>query len=292
MAGANLVNVRLARNRSQFDAGAFGLTVAMVRVNFGERGVCAAVNLLHDGEIETAKQMRPDGVRISRPAVTSDLNHAGNTLGQVSYKVVGVGVIALARQMRDNQLRAPVKGKIGVKIAALGVPFGCAALAHADTRPKLIKLDGLGFDVADGFIVKAFALLANDAQHVQYSVFVAAAQSSGCLDSAAFRQAADNLDDFGFVQTQADEPALLVEVFAARRIQTFEPLHGLILSAEKSRLFGLTATAYTFRHLRLSRRSLTVALCSFQDTTEGFGLWLRRASVSSIGTASFLSLTY
>ena len=58
-----------------------------------------------------------------------------------------------------------------------------------------------------------------------HGVFVATAQSGGCPDAAAFGQATDDLDDFGFVQTQADEPPLLVEGFAARRIEATEALH-------------------------------------------------------------------
>src|ERR1017187_6517063 len=141
VACANLVHVRLASNGFQFDASAFGLAVTMVRVNFVQGFPLTAINLLHDGKVETAKQVCADCVRISRPAVTSDLNHAGDTLCQVRNEVVRVAVIPLARQMRDNQFCSAVKCKIGVKIATLGVPFGCAALAYANPRPKLVKLD-------------------------------------------------------------------------------------------------------------------------------------------------------
>ena len=42
-------------------------------------------------------------------------------------------------------------------------------------------------------------------------------------------------------------------------------------------------------HLDLSRPSLTVNL-NLLDSTEGFGLWLRRASVETTGTALFYLL--
>src|SRR5208282_1014907 len=99
VAGANLVNVRVASNGIEFDAGAFGLAVTVIRVSFIQGDIIPAVNLLHDSEIETAKQMSANVVRIGTPAVRSDLNHAGNALGQVRNKVVCVAVIPLARLM-------------------------------------------------------------------------------------------------------------------------------------------------------------------------------------------------
>jgi len=63
-------------------------------------------------------------------------------------------------------------------------------------------------------------------------------QSGGCLDSATFRQTTDDLDDFGFVQTQADKPALLIKCFATSGIQATEALHGCRTGFEAAKLFG------------------------------------------------------
>lgn len=56
MAGANLVNVRLAGNGSQYDARAFGLTVTVVWVNSTQDlfAVAPAINLLHHSKVKTA----------------------------------------------------------------------------------------------------------------------------------------------------------------------------------------------------------------------------------------------
>ena len=65
VAGANLVHVRLASNRFQFDAGAFGLDVAVVWVDCLKWLSLTAVNILHHGEVKTAKQMSADCIGIS-----------------------------------------------------------------------------------------------------------------------------------------------------------------------------------------------------------------------------------
>lgn len=245
MAGANLVHIRVASNGFQFDAGASWLAVTVLKKCSLQNvfSIALAVNLLHDGKVETAKQVFADGRDIRTPAVTGDLNHAGDTRCQVLNEVVCVLIIPLARQVRNNQLCAPVNAKKREKVAALSVPFSCAALAYPNPRPKLVKLDGLGFDVADNRIVKAFGLRANDAHDFKHGVFITACQSCRCPDADAFRQAADDLDDFGFVQAQADEPALLVESFSASWIEATEALHGTGAGFETAEFFDFTAAA-------------------------------------------------
>jgi hypothetical protein len=116
-------------------------------------------------------------------------------------------------------------------------------LAYADPRPKFVKLDGFSFDVADNRIVEAFGLLSNRAHDFKHGVFITAAQSGGCPDATSFRQATHDLDDFGFIQTQADEPALLVEGFAASWIEATEALHRTGAGFETAKFFDFTATA-------------------------------------------------
>jgi hypothetical protein len=62
---------------------------------------------------------------------------------------------------------------------------------------------------------------------LKHGVLVAAAQSQSgrCPHAAPFRQAAHDLDNFVFVQTQADEAALLVECFPASGVEATEALH-------------------------------------------------------------------
>jgi hypothetical protein len=177
------------------------------------------------------------------PAVTSDLNQAGDTLGQVRNKIVGVAVIPLACQMRDNQLRPAVNSKKGEEITAQFIVRRCATLADANTRPKLVKLNGLGLDVADNRIMETFALLANRSHDFKHGVFIAAAQSGACPDSAAFGKTAHDLDDFDFVQAQADEPALLIKGFAASWIEATETLHRTGAGFETAEFLDFSTTA-------------------------------------------------
>ena len=93
--------------------------------------------------------------------------------------------------------------------------------------------------------MQPFSLCANDTHHFKHRVFITAAQSGGCPDSAAFAQATNDLDDFGFVQTQADEPALFVEGFTARWIEATEALHRAGTGFETAEFLGFTATGYT-----------------------------------------------
>lgn len=143
MRRANLVNVRLTRNGFEFDARAFWLAVTMIRVNgVGDMfTVALAINLLHHSEIKTAKQMISDCRNVCAPTVTGDLNHAMHASSQVSDKIICVRVIPFASPMRDNQLCAAVYAQKGVEVAALGVPFGCAALTNTNARPQFIQLD-------------------------------------------------------------------------------------------------------------------------------------------------------
>ncbi|MGA2029199.1 MAG: hypothetical protein ABSG87_03900 [Verrucomicrobiota bacterium] len=229
-----------------------------------KRVVVLAINLLHNGEIETAKQVSAERRDISRPAVTSDLNHAVNPLGQVSNEVVCVAVITFASEMRDNQFRAAFKRKERVEVPALGFPQTCTTLADANTRPKFVQLNGFGFDVAHNLIVKAFTLRADDTNHFKHSVLVTAAQSRRCANATAFAQASHDLNDFSFVQTNADETALLVECFPASRVKATEALHRCRLGFEAAKLFDFTAAAYTVVHLRLSRPRLK--MCVYLET--------------------------
>ena len=223
VAGANLVHVRLASNGSQFDAGAAWRAVTANRVKsvpcfqrveivFAVHG---AVNLLHHGKIETAKQVAANGRDIGLEAVTGDLNHARDAGSQVGNKVVGGLIIPPARQVRDNQLGAAVNAKKGVEVTAQLVGRSGKRLANPNPRPQFVKLDGFGLNLAHGLIVEAFALFANDVQHFQHGILVAPTKPSRCPNAATFRQAAHDLNDFGFVQTQADEPALLVKSLSA-----------------------------------------------------------------------------
>ena len=73
--------------------------VTVVRIDSVKGVTLTAVNILHHGEVETAKQVSAKGVRIGQPAIRRDLNHAGDALGQVRNKVVCVAVIPFAGQM-------------------------------------------------------------------------------------------------------------------------------------------------------------------------------------------------
>lgn len=105
---ANLVNIGCARNRFEFYAGAFWRAVTADCVIPIEFVVRLSINLLHHGEIKTAKQMISECRNVCAPAVTGDLNHAVHTLSQVCHEVVCAGVIPLASQVRDYQFCAPV----------------------------------------------------------------------------------------------------------------------------------------------------------------------------------------
>jgi hypothetical protein len=69
------------------------------------------------------------------------LNHAINPLGQIRNEVIGVLIITLARQMRDNQLRAAVYARKCVEVAVQFIFRRCAALTNPDPRPKFVELN-------------------------------------------------------------------------------------------------------------------------------------------------------
>jgi len=102
--------------------------------------------------------MAADCRDIRLEAVTGDLNYARDAGSQVRNKVVCVLIIPLAGQVRDNQFRAAVNSKEREKVTAKLVAWRCPALAQSDSRPKFVKLDGFGFDVADNLIMEAFGL--------------------------------------------------------------------------------------------------------------------------------------
>jgi hypothetical protein len=111
-AGANFVYIGSGRSDFEFDASAMRLAVAIIRAN-AERNTFIrvfAVICLHQGQIDSAKQMRADCRDMGHPTIARHLKKAGYTRGQVCNKIIGVLIISLARQMRDNQfhqLREP-----------------------------------------------------------------------------------------------------------------------------------------------------------------------------------------
>jgi len=180
---------------------------------------------------------------IGRPAIAGDLNATSDAGSQVRRKVICVLVIPLACQVRDNQLGAAVNSKKRVKIAAQLVAFSCPALAQSNPRPQFVKLDGFGLNLANRLIVEPFALLANDAHDFKHGVAIATRQPRGCPDADPLCQTAHDLNDFGFVQTQADEAALFVEGFATAWIEATEALHRAGAGFEAAEFLGFTATA-------------------------------------------------
>ena len=143
VAGANLIYIGKSCDSFEFDASATRLAVTMIGVNAAPASftVAFSINLLHHGKVEAAKQMSEECRHIRRPAVTNDLNHAVNPPGQVSHEVIGVAVITLARQMRDNQLRAAVYAKKCAEVAAQFIFRRCAALTNPDRCPKFVELN-------------------------------------------------------------------------------------------------------------------------------------------------------
>jgi hypothetical protein len=141
--GANLVYIGKIYDSFEFDASAMRLAITMIGVNAAPTNFTAAfsINFLHHGKVETAKQMRAECRNIRLPAVTSDLNHAINPLGQIRNEVIGVLIITLARQMRDNQLRAAVYARKCVEVAVQFIFRRCAALTNPDPRPKFVELN-------------------------------------------------------------------------------------------------------------------------------------------------------
>jgi hypothetical protein len=102
--GANLVYIGSPYPDYEFDASAFKLAMAIIRVNAEQNAFTRVfvINLLHYGQIEKAKQMSADCLDISRPTIARHLNHAGHARSQVCNKVIGVLIVTLARQMRAN----------------------------------------------------------------------------------------------------------------------------------------------------------------------------------------------
>jgi len=143
VAGANLVCIRNSSDSFEFDASAMRLAVKMIWVNAASTSFTFAfsINLLHHGKVETAKQMNAECRNMRLPAVTSDLNHAVNPLRQIRNEVIGVLIIALARQMRNNQLHAAVYAKKCAEVAAQFIFRHCAALMNPGARPKFVELN-------------------------------------------------------------------------------------------------------------------------------------------------------
>jgi hypothetical protein len=90
--------------------------------------------------------------------------------------------------------------------------------------------------------MELLGLLADGAKNFPNRLVRATNQACRCSDSATFCQATDNLNDFRFVQTQPNEPALLVEGFAARGIETTIALHRAGFGFETAELLYFTAT--------------------------------------------------
>jgi len=107
MADGNFVYIGSACGDFEFDASAFRLAMEIIRLNAEHNSFTRvfAVNLSHHGQIETATQMSADCGDISSPTIASDLNQAGHARSQVCNKVIGVLIITLVRQMRDNRIR-------------------------------------------------------------------------------------------------------------------------------------------------------------------------------------------
>lgn len=82
--------------------------MAVIRANAMQNAftLVFVINLLSHGQIETTGQMSPAFRDISRPTIGSYLNHAGYARNWVCNKVIGVLIITLASQKRENQLRA------------------------------------------------------------------------------------------------------------------------------------------------------------------------------------------
>ncbi len=68
-------------------------------------------------------------------------------------------------------------------------------------------------------------LLTNRSQHVQHSVFIHPTQSGRSPDSYAFGQAANDLNDFGFIQTEIGKAFSFVECPATGCIETAKALN-------------------------------------------------------------------
>jgi hypothetical protein len=120
MAGANLVYIGSDRSDFESDTSAIRLALAIIRINVEQNAFTRvfAINLLHHGHIETATQMSVDCRDIRRPTAASHLNHARHTRSQVCNKVIGVLIMTLARQMRDNQLCPPVNARKHLEVTA------------------------------------------------------------------------------------------------------------------------------------------------------------------------------
>ena len=109
-------------------------------------------------------------------------------------------------------------------------------------------------------------------------------ESLDCIDAHAFNEQANDLICLFRVNPDAVQRLLDTERLGATR--TAEALHEAVAVAKEPEFLRLTITAMTC-HLTLSSLSLTVTLYLSKDTTEGFGLWLRRASVCALARLCF-----
>jgi hypothetical protein len=157
-------------------------------------------------------------------------------------------------------------------------------LFAAYERVDFIGLNLFGFDVAHSGVQQGGALASNRFQHRQNGVAVTIHKASGCPDANAFTKQRDNLCGFLLVNPHVVQRLLLAECPVASPATI--ALHDAIMIFKTPVFLGFSMTAITL-HLRLSRPSLTVILYLL-DTTEGFGLWLRRASVTSTDAAFIL----
>jgi hypothetical protein len=169
--------------------------------------------------------------------VRGKLNAARKAVFQVAKVPVGVLGVSLAGAEAQNQLEVTGNAQERVLFAPRGIRRFVVFLLAVDKGVKLIGLNILGVDVADGFVVEVEATRANGFQDVQDGLLVQARQSGSCPNAHSLTQQADNLGNLVRGDSDAFEGLRFAECSAANRAT--EAPHDAVSILERGEELGL-----------------------------------------------------
>ena len=157
--------------------------------------------------------------------------------------VMSVLAGSLARTEAQDEFGVPVDAQERVLLSPMGICRFLVLLLAVDKRIKLLGLNVLGIDVADGFVVELEATRTNGFKDVQNGFLVQACQSGRGPDAHSLTEQADNLGDLVRLDSDAFERLRFAECFAANRAA--EAAHDAVSILEPGEVLGLAATETT-----------------------------------------------
>ena len=121
-----------------------------------------AVLLHHLPVVDRAHERRPHGRPVGGKAVRGHLGDHEQTTAQVHHERVGRGLVTLADEVRDHELRAAAEAHEGPRVAMLrGIFFGHPRGFFLNEGPLLVRFDLRGNHAANELVVKPGAALSD-----------------------------------------------------------------------------------------------------------------------------------